>query len=1043
MDYKVRLQQGTLSRWWVMAMLLGLSVLGVAQVRVVSGTVTSAESGEQLIGVSVMVKGTTRGTITDLDGRFSIEATNEDVLVVSMVGMKTVELKVGTNQRLAVSLSEDAQLISELVVTGYSTQKKADLTGAVTVVNVGELRNLNHTNPMQSLQGRVAGMIVSSDGSPSGAGTSVRMRGIGTLNNNDPLYIIDGVPTKEGIHLMNPNDIESIQVLKDASSASIYGSRAANGVIIITTKKAKEGVLDITANARTTFSYYSTKLDVLNAEQYGQAFWQAKVNDGLDPNANSIMYQFDWARDPNGVPVLNRLILPDYLDAAKTMKTADTDWFDEISQTGISQNYDITINNGSKNGHSMVSLDYTYNDGIIKTTSFERLSGRINSGYNLLKGKLKVGENLTFTRSSQVDNNVLDPALQALPIIPVRTVDGKGWGGPVGGMNDRQNPVRLLEDNQQNNGINLRVFGNMYADLELFKKFTFRTNLGIDYIAGNARNMQLSYVSGYLNNPINKVTNYYNNSSNWVWSNTLSYQHTSDKHDVNAMVGTELFHHYDEGFWASRQSFELEDINYMYLDAGTGLKDNGGLASEYALLSYFGKVNYAYASKYLVSMTLRYDGSSRFGKNNQFATFPAFSLGWRLNEEGFIKDNFENISDLKVRLGWGQTGNSEISNNATQTIFSTNYAGGDPTWRSPDGTAYDLFGNKTGNLPSGYQKVQSGNDDLKWETTTQTNIGLDFGFYNQKIFGSIDYYIKDTKDILVQPAYIAVVGEGGNQWLNGASMNNKGFELVAGYREKVNADFDYEVSANFATYSNKITSLPDAVVNTYGGNGLGDNILGKSIGTRYGYVADGLFRTVEDVENSAVQQGKGLGRMRFRDLNGDGTIDTDDQTWIMNPHPQFTYGVNMRMQYKGFDVAVFFQGLGNVDVENVVKYSSDFWSVRENNSNKGVNLLNAWSPTNPTSTIPALTSSDSNAEGRFSTYFIENGAFLKLRNIQLGYQLPDGLTKALSLNKLYFYLSGQNLLTFASKSFTGIDPESPSYGYPIPTMLTAGLSVSF
>ena len=332
MDYKVRFQQGTLSRWWVMAMLLGLSVLGVAQVRVVSGTVTSAESGEQLIGVSVMVKGSTRGTITDLDGRFSIEATNEDVLVVSMVGMKTVELKVGTNQRLAVSLSEDAQLISELVVTGYSTQKKADLTGAVTVVNVGELRNLNHTNPMQSLQGRVAGMIVSSDGSPSGAGTSVRMRGIGTLNNNDPLYIIDGVPTKEGIHLMNPNDIESIQVLKDASSASIYGSRAANGVIIITTKKAKEGVLDITANARTTFSYYSTKLDVLNAEQYGQAFWQAKVNDGLDPNANSIMYQFDWARDPNGVPVLNRLILPDYLDAAKTMKTADTDWFDEISQ---------------------------------------------------------------------------------------------------------------------------------------------------------------------------------------------------------------------------------------------------------------------------------------------------------------------------------------------------------------------------------------------------------------------------------------------------------------------------------------------------------------------------------------------------------------------------------------------------------------------------------------------------------------------------------------------------------------------------------------
>ncbi len=1043
MNYKIRLDLKAISRWWMLVLLLTVSIQGFAQTRVVSGTITSAETGEKLIGVSVMIKGSSKGTITDLDGQFSVDATKDDILVISMVGMKTVEIKVGANQRLNISLAEDAQLINELVVTGYSTQKKADLTGAVTVVNVNELRNLNHTNPMQSLQGRVAGMIVSSDGSPSGAGTSVRLRGIGTLNNNDPLYIIDGVPTKEGIHLMNPNDIESIQVLKDASSASIYGSRAANGVIIITTKKAKEGVLDITANARTTFSYYSNKLDVLNAEQYGTAFWQAKVNDGLNPNANSISYQFDWTKDANGVPVLNKLILPDYLDAGKTLKTADTDWFDEISQTGISRNYDITINNGSDKGNSMVSLDYTYNDGIIKTTNFERLSGRINSGYNLLNGKLKVGENLTISHSSQVDNNVLDPALQALPIIPVRTVDGKGWGGPVGGMNDRQNPVRLLEDNKQNKGINLRIFGNMYADVEVVKNLTYRTNIGIDYIAGNARNMQLSYSSGYLNNPINKVTNYYNNSTNWVWSNTLSYQLTKNQHDVNALVGTEMFHHYDEGFWASRQNFELEDINYMYLDAGTGLKDNGGLASEYALLSYFGKVNYSYAGKYLVSATLRYDGSSRFGKNNQFATFPAFSLGWRMNEEAFIADNISSVSDLKLRLGWGQTGNSEISNNATQTIFSTNYSGGDPTWRSPDGTAYDLYGNKTGNLPSGYQKVQSGNDDLKWETTTQTNIGLDFGFMDQKIFGSIDYYIKDTKDILVQPAYIAVVGEGGNQWLNGASMNNKGFELVVGYRGKASSGLNYEVSGNIASYSNKITSLPDAVVNTYGGNGLGDNILGKSIGTRYGYVADGLFRTAEEVENSAVQQGKGLGRLRFKDLNGDGTIDTEDQTWIMNPHPQLTYGVNFRLQYKGVDFSLFLQGMGNVDVENVVKYSSDFWSVRENNSNKGVNLLNAWSPANPTSTIPALTSSDANAEGRFSTYFIENGAYLKLRNIQVGYQLPDAFIRQINLNKVYFYLSGQNILTLANKSFTGIDPESPSYGYPIPSMMTAGLSISF
>lgn len=1043
MKIKSKFQHNVLRRLWSLAIFCSLSFALNAQTKTITGVVTSSESGEKLLGVTVLEKGTTKGTVTDLDGHYSISVSKSSTLVFSMIGMRTTEILVDNQTTINVKLSEDSKVISELVVTGYSTQKKADLTGAVTVVDVSELKKVNSSNPMQSLQGKVAGMVVTGDGSPSGAGTTVRLRGIGTINNNDPLYIIDGVPTKEGLNLLNPNDIESIQVLKDASSATIYGSRAANGVIIITTKKGKDGTLKITANARTTYSFYSSKLNVLNAQQYGQAFWQAKVNDGLDPNANSISYQFDWTKDANGVPMLNNIILPDYLDAAKTLKTANTDWFKEISRVGASRNYDITLTNGSDKGHSMLSLDYTKNDGIIKTTNFERISARINSDYKLINGKLLVGENLALSRSSQVDNNVLDAALQALPIIPVHTVDGIGWGGPVGGMNDRQNPVRLLEDNKQNNAINLRVFGNFFADLELIKNLHLKSNFGVDYIASNSRNMQLSYTSGYLNNPINKVTNYKGSSSNWVWSNTLNYQLNKGKHALDALLGTEMYQHKDESFWASRQNFELEDPNYMYLDAGTGLKDNGGLASEYTLLSYFGKVNYAYAEKYLASITLRYDGSSRFGKNNQFATFPAFSLGWRINQENFIKDNISEISDLKLRFGWGQTGNSEISNNATQTIYSTNYAGGDPTWRSLDGTAYDLNGNKTGTLPSGYQKVQSGNDNLRWETTTQTNIGLDFGFFNQSLYGSVDYFIKDTKDILVQPAYIAVVGEGGSQWLNGASMYNSGFEMVLGYRGKFGSDFKYDISGNLGTYKNKITNLPDAVVNTYGGNGLGDNILGHSWGARYGYVADGLFTTQDQVDNSAEQTGKDLGRMRFKDLNGDGKIDTKDQTWILNPTPAFNYGVNFNFEYKNFDLTVFFQGVGKVNVENVVKYSSDFWSVRENNSNKGTNLLNAWSPTNTTSTIPALTSSDANAEGRFSTYFVENGAYLKLRNLQLGYTVPKEITNKISVSNLHLYVSGQNLFTIKSKTFTGIDPESPSYGYPIPTMLTAGLSVSF
>jgi len=1045
MNEKSKFQHNILRKLKLLALFCAFSVAIMAQTKTISGVVTTSENGESLIGVTIMIKGTSTGTVTDLDGKYSIQIPNNDaILMFSMIGMKKVELKAGASQVLNVVLSPDTRIMDEVVVTGYSTQKKADLTGAVTVVDVNDMKKNNNSNAMQSLQGKVPGMIITGDGSPSGAGTTVRLRGIGTIGNNDPLYIIDGVPTKEGINQLNPSDIESIQVLKDASSSTIYGSRAANGVIIITTKKGKDGVLQITANARTSYSFYSSKLNVLNAQQYGQAFWQAKVNDGLDPNANSISYQFDWAKDANGVPVLNKIILPDYLNAGKTLKTADTDWFKAVSQVGISRNYDVTLSNGSEKGHSLVSVDYTKNDGIIKTTNFERLTARLNNDYKLLNNKLIVGENLSLSRSSQVDNNVLDPALQALPIIPIHTVDGIGWGGPVGGMNDRQNPVRLLEDNKQNNTINLRVFGNLYADLQIINHLHLKSNLGVDYIATNYRNLQYTYQSGYLSNNINTVTNYQGSSSNWIWSNTLSYDFKNGNHVFDALVGTESIYHGDESFYATGQNFEVQDPTYMYLDAGTGVKGNGGSASANTLLSYFGKVNYVYAEKYLASATLRYDGSSRFGKNNKYATFPAFSLGWRINQEAFLKDNVPAVSDLKLRLGWGQTGNQEIANNATQTLYTTNYNNTtDVTWNTPNSTAYSLSGIKSGTLPSGYLKTQSGNDNLKWETTTQTNIGLDFGFFDQKLYGSVDYFIKDTKDILVQPAYIAVVGDGGNQWLNGASMQNTGFEMLIGYRGKIGSDLKFDVTGNVGTYRNKITKLPDAVVNTYGGNGLGDNILGHAWGSRYGYVADGLFTTQEQVANSATQVGKGLGRLRFKDLNGDGVIDTKDQTWILNPVPAFTYGLNFNLEYKGFDLIVFFQGVGNMDVENVVKYSTDFWSVRENNSNKGTRLLGGWSPANTSSTIPALTSSDANGEGRFSTYYVENGAYTKLRNLQLGYTIPKNITKKLNITNLHLYVSGQNLLTIKSKSFTGIDPESPAYGYPIPTTLTAGLSVSF
>jgi TonB-linked SusC/RagA family outer membrane protein len=1014
----------------------------IAQKITLSGTVFDNSTKESLVGAAIMIEGTTSGTITDMDGKFTMQAEQGQVLVVSFIGYESMKITVAEKD-LKIGLNPNYKSLEEVIVSGYTTQKKKDLTGAVAVVDMDEMKKSPNNNVVQSLQGRVPGMVITTDGSPSGGNTTVRLRGIGTLNNNDPLYIIDGVPSKAGMHELNPNDIESIQVLKDASSATIYGSKAANGVIIVTTKKAKKGV-KITANVRTSLSWYSTMMDVLDAEGYGRAFWQAKVNNGQDPNANSIRYSFDWTTDAKGTPVLNKVILPEYLDDAKTMKTANTNWFKEISQVGVSKTYDVAVMNGSDKGGTMFSVDYTDNQGIIKSTDFKRLSARLNSDYKLLDNKLIIGENFTINKTRETQEpGVLNLALQSMPTVPVNTVDGKGWGGPVGGMNDRHNPVRLIEDNDQNHYDYLRLFGNVYADLEIIKNLHARTSLGIDYGNYNKRYMQLSYKSGYLNNPLNIVQNDQSNTTKWIWSNTLTYNLTKGKHAFDALAGIEMFSQKDEAFWAKRQVFESEDPDYMYLDAGTGTKDNGGYASEYALLSYFGKVNYAFDEKYLVSATLRYDGSSRFGVNKQFATFPAFSLGWRVNNESFIKNNFSFISDLKLRYGWGQTGNQEIANNATYTIYTTNYSGGDPTWRTPDGTAYDLSGAGTGNLPSGYQITQRGNDDLKWETTTQSNIGIDFGFLNQKIYGSFEYFEKKTDDILVLPAYIAVIGEGGNHWVNGASMENKGIEFQMGFHQSLNNGLNFDISGNIATYRNKVTKLPEEVVNNYGGNGTTDNILNRPINTGYGYVTDGLFRTTDELANSAEQSGKDLGRIRFKDVNGDGVINTADRAWICTPHPDYTYGLNITANYKGFDFSLFFQGVGKIDVVNDVKYSTDFWAVSETGSNKGTRLLDAWSPNNPNSDIPALLSDDKNGENRFSTYFVENGAYLKLRNIQLGYTLPKNLVERIKLSKLHIYVSGQNLLTFKSKSFTGVDPETPNYGYPIPSMVTTGINITF
>lgn len=973
----------------------------------VSGTITD-EKGLPVPGVSVLEKGTTNGTVTDMQGHYSIKVSgNNSVLIFSFVGMVTREIEVSGQTTIDVTMKEDAINLSEVVAIGYSVQKKKDLTGAVSTVKVDELVKDPVAGVDLMMQGHMAGVNVVSDNSPGG-GVAVRVRGFSTIRNNDPLYIIDGVPVESGINLINPNDIESLQVLKDASSASIYGSRAANGVVIITTKKGQKGEPKLHFDAYTGIQSAAKKLETLNAQEYGDLLWQAHYNDGTKPSS-----------DIYGTGTT--AVIPPFLDANQRVPSADVNWVDEIMQSAIVQSYNLSLSKGNDNSNQTFSIGYFDQEGIIKYTDFKRLSARFNSEYKFFD-RLAIGENISVSHSwsnSATTNNALSSVVYAAykypSIAPVYDLDGNFAGAF---LNDIGNPLANLYYNQDDTRKRLNIFGNVYAELEIIDGLTAKSNFGVDFLDYYFRNFNPKYQeTGALNpNTISTLSTTNSKTFTWVWTNTLNYSKVFNKHKIDAFVGMEAIDNNYETFSASREGFAYEDANFRYLDAGdSGTQKNSGTGSRSSLLSYFTKIDYIFADRYLFAFTFRRDGSSKLG-NNKWGNFPAMSAGWRVSEEDFF--NSDKISNLKIRFGWGQNGNQDVPPYATiesyySNVYNSNYA---------------IDGSQT-SVATGYSQTRNGNPDLKWETSTQTNFGLDLGFMDNRFTITADYFFKHTRNLLLERPLPPIAG-GSNQtvWDNVGEMDNKGFELVFDYQSKQQGDFSWNANLNLAHVKNELTNLPEdvnfiAMPSSYLHSVNFDqetsrSVVGQPIASFYGYKSLGIFQSQAEIDAYGLQPNAQPGDLKFEDVSGDGVLDGEDRTTIGSPHPDLTFGLNLGFNYKNFDFQAFFIGaLGN-DIYDLTRYMGDFFNSSA--YNKFSRTLDAWSETNTGSSIPRLSLDDPNNNIRPSSYYVSDGSYLRLKSLTLGYNFVD-LARKLQSSNLRIYVQAQNLFTITG--YQGMDPE--------------------
>ncbi len=1003
-----------------------VSSITIGQNITVSGTILSGEDLQPVIGANVVLVGTDKGTTTDFNGSYSIEAPPDGRLLFSFIGYQSVELPIHGQAQINVTLKTDEQLLEDVVVTGYKKEIKSNVSSAISTVKAKDIEQLPLLGLDQALQGQAPGIQITQTTGAPGDDIAVRIRGAGTFGNNNPLYVIDGVPTTGNINMFSIGDIESIQILKDGASASIYGARSANGVIVITTKKGKKGKPVFQFNSFYGIQQANRLPSLLNSEDY------LKIRNEAINNSNALR---DPIRQLDTYPLSILDTLP------------NVDWLSQLFSTAPTQRYSLSASGGGDNGSFYIMGEYSNQDGVFRGQSFDKYLLRFNG--DIGTKKFRVGNNLSLAYTTRDvigssgdgggPGNELSGiryTLIAAPVFPIYDADGNyvptsaSLGDPTLYGDGNANPLAFVDATDWTIQ-RYRIFGNVFAEWNITDQLKFKTTAGIDLLFQN-ESIYKERLSVAIYDPTSlsegDVTD-----RNLIWNNTLEYNTALDaahNHNLSVLVGMEAIDDRTDYLGASARNFLRSDPNLHFIDNSLNQEygDIGasGIATEWGLLSYFGQAGYNYKNKYILNASVRFDGSSRFGKDNRWGTFPAFSAAWNVSEEPFFQ-NIKPVSHLKLRASWGQLGNQEIGIYPFSSLVQTG------------SLVYD-FG---GTIATGAELVESGNTNIKWETTTQKDVGLEMSFFEDRISLTADYYDKKTDDILVRVPLPQSAGAFTPPYVNAGKVENKGYEFGLTYRNTT-GDLHYEIGGNIATVHNEVLSLAGTEP-LLGGFGLSDGPITKTepgypLGSFFMYKMEGIFQTQAEIDAAPYQSDDTRpGDVRFADLNGDNVIDDKDRAHLGNPFPKFTYGFNLTLNYKRFDLSMLIQGVQGNDVYFL--YGNFAYETQLRGFNSYSDILNRWTPTNTNTDIPRVTVDDRNRNRRISTRFLEDGSYLKMRNLTLGYDL----TKAIRNSKLSYwriYVSSQNLFTITK--YHGLDPEiqantNDTKGYNVSSDLAVGI----